>query len=90
MSGREPRGSDLAGNQIDSVANPKKLHRQALLRGRTGTVVAIYDGQHRVGDVIERDDGTGFDAFDVNGACLGTFATRIAAARAIPSTGDAS
>jgi hypothetical protein len=40
-----------------------------------------------VGFVVERTDGAGFDAVTAAGEYLGTFATRSAASRALPSAG---
>ena len=51
---------------------------------------AVYDGSTHVGAVVERADGAGFDAIDVDGKYLGTFSSRAAASRAIPPAGAAS
>jgi len=49
-----------------------------------GRTVAVFDGQVHVGDVVERADGGGFDAFALTGELIGTFSTPIGASRAIP------
>ena len=51
--------------------------------------LAVYDGTEHVGSIVERDDGAGFDAFDITGKHIGTFTARLMASRAIPSTGGA-
>ncbi len=53
-------------------------------RTRPSSTVAVFDGQVHVGDVIERADGGGFDAFTGTGKLIGTFPTQRAAVRAIP------
>ncbi len=55
---------------------------------RHDQAVAVYDGETDVGDIIERADRAGFDAVDATGKLIGTFATRLAASRAIPAGGD--
>jgi hypothetical protein len=51
----------------------------------SGQAVSIYDGLVLVGIVIERSDGSGFDAVDADGKYLGTFSSRATASRAIPT-----
>ncbi len=55
---------------------------------KSAAAVSVYDGNVRIGDVIERGDDA-FDAFDSTGKLVGTFASRIEAARAIPTRGAA-
>jgi hypothetical protein len=52
---------------------------------RKGISVAVYDGTMLTGTIVERSDGAGFDALDANGKYFGTFASRLAASRAIPT-----
>lgn len=44
--------------------------------------LAVTDGTHAAGKIIERD--AGFDAYDVAGNFIGRFADQTAAARALP------
>jgi len=51
----------------------------------SGQAAAVYDGSVLAGTVIERADNGGFDAFSPSGKLIGTFSTRAAASRAIPT-----
>jgi len=42
---------------------------------------SVYSGQHRLGDVAQRDDG--FEARDRRGKIIGTFESALAAADAV-------
>ena len=65
----------------NKIANPSLPKRHT----RPSSTVAVFDGQVHVGDVIERADGGGFDAFALTDELIGIFSTRIEASRAIPA-----
>jgi hypothetical protein len=48
--------------------------------------LAVYDGQHRVGSVVERNGE--FLAFDVHNRRVGVFTSQREALRAIPAAGS--
>lgn len=76
VGGHEPRGPDLAGEQIGPVATSKKLPNQ-------GRELFVHDGTLRAGTVVEHDGG--FDAFDTAGNLIGKFSVLRAAVRSIPA-----
>ena len=59
---------------------PKYRNRHVSVQS---AALAVYDGQDRVGSVVERDGG--FDAYDASGRHLGAFLSRREAMRAIPN-----
>jgi len=79
---KKPGAGDAGPHQnVDNSSNRRpKVNRQALL----GQSVVVYDGQHHVGDVIERAGSGDFDAFTGTGKLIGTFPTQRAAVKAIP------
>ena len=56
--------------------------------GQADVSVAVYDGATLAGTIIERANLAGFAALDATGKLIGTFATRLAASRAIPAGCD--
>jgi len=64
------------------------ITREALAGQAADISVAVYDGAILLGTIVERADRAGFDALDTTGKLIGTFATRLAASRAIPVGGE--
>jgi hypothetical protein len=50
--------------------------------------LTVYDGQHRVGSVVERNGG--FFALDVHDRRVGVFPNQSEAMRALPAAGSSS
>ena len=75
--------------QVSSSADRRDLPTKANERkqvDRRNLAVTIYDGQDRVGSLLER--GGTFHAYDVAGHCVGIFSDMRAAARAIPPAAE--
>jgi hypothetical protein len=83
--------TDTTVNEARKIVGTAKRDERSSRLGsaKKQITVAVYDGTERVGEIAERDDGAGFDAFDLTGKHIGTFETRLAAMRSIPSTGGA-
>jgi hypothetical protein len=73
--------------QVSSSADRRDLPTKANERkqvDRRNHAVTIYDGQDRVGSLLERG---GTHAYDVAGHCVGIFSDMRAAARSLPVAG---
>jgi hypothetical protein len=82
------RVGNIQSSKKDPNPSPEPLKNQALIGGRNkpprleeGTSRSIYDGQERVGHVIQR--GPEFVAYDRQRRPIGTYDTALDAATAV-------